>query len=298
MELSLSVKLRIAAAAGVGVVLIGILAWPLAEPSEPFGPVRPGNLALSGTAVLAVLAFLSGLIGYFVSWPHGREIGILAVPSGLTIWAIRSGNIASLMQLEPALEQRRALLAALRWEPLFWLAIVAIGFAGVLCGRRIRCKPGAAGSENKPKSKSNIYLNAVIALVASVLIAQVCLGRLAQDIQFSDNRLGSVMGQPAMGQIVFGVLVAFGLAAFVVKSFLNAGYLWPIIASALVTAFSIMSYVKQDALNHLVRYWPAVFFSNPIISISPLQMVALGTLGSIAGYWMGIRYDFWRKHEI
>jgi len=294
----LSVKLRIAAAAGVGVVLIGILAWPLAEPSEPFGPVRPGNLALSGTAVLAVLSFLSGLIGYFVSWPHGREIGILAVPSGLAIWAIRSGNIASLMQLEPALEQRRALLAALRWEPLFWLAIVGIGFAGVLCGRRIRCKPGAAGAENKPKSKSNIYLNAVIALVASVLIAQVCLGRLAQDIQFSDNRLGSVMGQPAMGQIVFGVLVAFGLAAFVVKSFLNAGYLWPIIASALVTAFSIMSYVKQDALKHLVQCWPAVFFSNPIISISPVQMVALGTLGSIAGYWMGIRYDFWRKHEI
>lgn len=298
MELSLSVKLRIAAAAGVGVVLIGILAWPLAEPSEPFGPVRPGNLALAGTAVLVVLAFLSGLIGYFVSWPHGREIGILAVPSGLAIWAIRSGNIASLMQLEPALEQRRALLAALRWEPLFWLAIVGIGFAGVLCGRRIRCGPSAAGVENKPKSKSNIYLNAVIALVASVLIAQVCLGRLAQDIQFSDNRLGSVMGQPAIGQIVFGVLVAFGLAAFVVKSFLNAGYLWPIIASALVTAFSIMSYVKQDALNHLVRYWPAVFFSNPIISISPVQMVALGTLGSIAGYWMGIRYDFWRKHEI
>ncbi|GAI88636.1 unnamed protein product, partial [marine sediment metagenome] len=29
-----------------------------------------------------------------------------------------------------------------------------------------------------------------------------------------------------------------------------------------------------------------------------VQMVALGTLGSIAGYWMGIRYDFWRKHEI
>ncbi|MCK4293977.1 MAG: hypothetical protein KAY65_12320 [Planctomycetes bacterium] len=294
----MSVKLRIAAAAGVGVVLIGILAWPLAEPSEPFGPVRPGNLALGGTAVLAVLAFLSGLIGYFVSWPHGREIGILAVPSGLTIWAIRSGNIASLMQLEPALEQRRALLAALRWEPLFWLAIVGIGFAGVLCGRRIRCGPGAAGAENKPKSKSNIYLNAAIALVASVLIAQVCLGRLAQDIQFSDNRLGSVTGQPAMGQIVFGVLVAFGLAAFVVKSFLNAGYLWPIIASALVTAFSIMSYVKQDALKRLVQYWPAVFFSNPIISISPLEMVALGTLGSIAGYWMGIRYDFWRKHEI
>jgi len=27
-------------------------------------------------------------------------------------------------------------------------------------------------------------------------------------------------------------------------------------------------------------------------------MVAFGTIGSIAGYWMAIRYDYWRKHEI
>ena len=37
MELSWPMKLRIAAAAAVGVLLIGILAWPMAEPFSRVG---------------------------------------------------------------------------------------------------------------------------------------------------------------------------------------------------------------------------------------------------------------------
>ena len=158
--------------------------------------------------------------------------------------------------------------------------------------------PIPARPKDKTKSSPTIYLSAAVALVASVLIAQLALARLAQDIRMTNGSLGSVMGQPAIGQVVFGVIVAFGLAAFVVKHFLNAGYIWAIIAAALVTPFAITTYAKYDALNHLAEYWPAVFFSNAAISILPVQMVALGTLGAIAGYWTGIRYDFWRKHEI
>jgi hypothetical protein len=29
-----------------------------------------------------------------------------------------------------------------------------------------------------------------------------------------------------------------------------------------------------------------------------VQMVAFGALGSVAGYWMAIRFDYWRKHEM
>jgi hypothetical protein len=48
----------------------------------------------------------------------------------------------------------------------------------------------------------------------------------------------------------------------------------------------------------LVQNWPAAFFPNSVISILPIQMVAFGTLGSVAGYWMAIRYEYWRKHEM
>ena len=98
-ELSWSVKLKVAAVLLVGVILIGLLA-PLRKPVESVGVVSLP--AFGGKIVLAGLAVLAGLIDYFISQPYGREIGILAVPSGLAIWAVRYGNMAELMRLNPS----------------------------------------------------------------------------------------------------------------------------------------------------------------------------------------------------
>ena len=299
MELSWLMKLRIAAAAATGIALIGLLAWPLAAP-QPFGAVSvlAGNITAGDTIILATLALLSGFIGYFLSWPYGREVGILAVPSGLAIWSVRSGSMADLMRLNQTLHQRQTLFAGLKWEPLFWLAIVAAGFAGVLIAQKIN--PGAElnNPDEKSQQKSNTYLNVIIALIGSVLIALFCIRIFAQDVRIFDSKLGSVVAQPAVGQIVFAVLVSFAIAGFIVKKFFGLSYIWPAIASSLVTGFAVITYAKQDILGHLVEHHPAAFFSNAAISILPVQMVTFGTLGSIAGFWMAVRFDYWRKHEI
>jgi len=59
-----------------------------------------------------------------------------------------------------------------------------------------------------------------------------------------------------------------------------------------------MATVYAREVPYLVQNWPAAFFSNSVVSILPVQMVAFGTLGSVAGYWMAIRFEFWRKHEV
>ena len=295
MELSWPMKLRIAASAATGALLIGLLFWPLAAPPEPFGTVSllGGTITTFGAVFLAILAFLTGLAAYFVSWPHGREIGILAVPAGLTIWSIRSGSMVNLIRRTT---NQTELFAALRWEPLFWLAIVTAGYAGVLLAQKIKTMPGPEKNQEKSKSGEIINLNIIIALVASVVIAQLFINAFAQGIRLPDPKIGSVVAQPCVEQIVYGVFISFGLAAFTVKKFLNVSYIWPTIASAFVTAFAIISYGRQDVLQHLSSKWPAVFFSHAALSILPVQMVALGALGSIAGYWMAIRYNYWRKH--
>ncbi len=298
MELSLVMRLRIAAAVATGVVLIGILAWPLAASFEPLSAVRAGDIGPGGAITLVVLAFLAGFIAYFVSWPYGREIGILAVPSGLAIWAVRSGSMTTLMQLNPTAAQRQALLTTFKWDSIFWLVIVAAGFAGVLLGQKILSSPRPAEKQKKSNSKPVKYIIAIIALVGSALIAQFCIRIFAQDVKVFDNKLGSIVAQPSVGQIVFAVLLSFGLAAFVVKKFLDVSYIWPAIAAALVTAFATSTYANQKVLQYLVQQWPAAFFNNSVISILPLQIVAFGTLGSIAGYWMAVRYKYWRKHEM
>ncbi len=297
MELSWPMKLRIAASAATGVVLIGILAWPLAAPPEPFGTVSvtAGSISLGGAVVLAALAFLAGFIAYFLSWPYGREIGILAAPAGLTIWAFRSGRMVGLIR-STATDNQPELFAALKWEPLFWLAIVAAGFAGVLLAQKVKSKPEPEKTDKKANSRTNIYISVVLALVLSVLIAQLCISAFAQGTKLPDEKIGSVVAQPTAGQIVFAVFVSFGIAAFAVKKFLNVSYIWPTIASALVTAFVVITYGRQDVLQHLTMRWPAIFFSHATLSILPMQMVALGALGSIAGYWMAVRYKYWRKH--
>jgi hypothetical protein len=285
MELSWPMKLRIAAAAAIGVLLIGILARPMAEPFA-----RVGAMGTRDATVLVILAFVAGLIGYFASWPFGREIGILAVPSGLTIWAVRSGSMVGLIQLNPTVDQRMALVTSLKWEPFFWLAVVAAGYIGVLLGQKLSPNKNQA-SQEESKSGEGKYLNAIIALICSVAIAQFCIRMIAQDV-----KLGSVIGQPAVGQVVFAVLVSFGCAAFVGKKFLNVSYIWPSIASAFVTTVMLTIYARD--IPYLVQNWPAAFFSNSVISVLPVQMVTFGTLGSVAGYWMAIRFDYWRKHEI
>ena len=303
MQLSLPMKLRIAASAATGVALIGILGWPLATPHDPFGivSITVGSLNFAnGIIFLAPLAVLVGLIAYFLCWPYGREIGILAVPSGLAIWAVRCGSMANLIQLNPTLAQRQELFISIRWEPIFWLIVVAAGFLGVFLGWKM-CpkKTGQDKVQEKSHFNLNTYIiNAIIALGGSVLIAQFCIAVLAQGIRIFDSKLGSVMSQPSVGQIVFAVLVSFGLAAFIVKKAFDINYTWSIIASGFVTVFVNSVYLRENALQHLIDRYPAVFFINPVMAILPVQMVVFGTLGSIAGYWLAVQYNYWRKHEM
>jgi len=346
VELTWLMRLRIAAAFAIGAVLIGVLAWPIAGRTTPFDVVSlaGGTVGVSEAVILVVLAFLAGIIAYFTCWPWGCEIGVIAAPAGLGIWAIRSANMANLFRENTSVAQQEILLSVLKFEPLLWLSIVAAGFIGVgICDFlfRTEAKQTRESVKSKPKekpwqpgpytnffgailgpiikakvaeirqrikqgreakgtddrnSKGRKYLNGVLAVVVSVVIAQFCIGVFVQDRAVGDRQMGLVAAQPAIGQIVFGVWISFGIAAFVVKKFLGAGYIWPAIASGIVTAFGIFTYMKHDTLVYLVEHWPPVFYSNAIMSILPIQMVAFGTLGSIWGYWLAVRYSYWREH--
>ncbi len=288
MELSWVMKLRIAAAAAVGIALIGVLAWPLTESSAACGSVGFG-----GAAILVLLAFVAGLIGFFLAWPYGWEIGILAAPFGLAVWAVRCGTMGTLVRQHPTVAQRQELVASLRWEPIVWLLIVAAGFAGPFLCRMLLSKKNP-GSEKKKGQYD--FLIPIAALVASVVIAYLCIRIIAQDVRHFDPSLSILItAQPAIGQVAFAVLVSFGFAAFLVKRYLNAGYIWPSLATAVVTIFAVNAYGGK--IMYLASNWPADFFSDTVVSILPVQMVAFGILGSVAGYWMAVRYDYWREHE-
>jgi hypothetical protein len=310
MELTWINKLRIAAVAALGILVIGVLAWPLVSPADPLAPVRAGSLSASGMMILLFLALGLGFVGYFVAWPHGREIGILAVPFGLTVWAARCGPMSALTEAGPQPYEREALALSLRFEPAFWLLVVAGGLAGVLLAQYLRPAPGAAGPKEHaeedrhdplspllaflPSPLASYLLSGLLALVATTVIAYFCVGAFVRDVATSYNTAAT---QPATGQILFGVLAAFTVAAFALKKFARLGYFWPSAAAAFVIAFTQMMHGSAATLRQFAETRPATFFPHSGLTILPIQMVALGTLGSVLGYWMAVRYDWWRQNE-
>jgi hypothetical protein len=297
MELTWIDKLRITAVAALGIVVIGILAWPLAAPADPLYPVRAGNIGLPGTLLLLVLAFGIGFAGYFVAWPHGREIGILGVPFGLAVWAGRSGPMRVLTQAgnEPA--ERAALVHALRVEPAYWLLIVAAGFAGVLLAQYLRPASSPPADAQPPKSRLNVNagINGVIALVVAVLASQFFVGAFVQDLTMA-RYAGAA--QPAIGQILFGVTAAFAATAFLIKKFLELSYVWPAVASVFVIASAQAVHYNAEMIRRFAEAYPATCFPHSVFAVLPVQLVALASLGSVLGYWLAVRYDYWRKHEM
>lgn len=309
MELTWINKLRIAAVATLGIVVIGILAWPLAAPADPLLPVRASDISLPGTLLLLALALAIGFAGYFIAWPHGREMGILGVPLGLAVWAGRSGPMRALTQIWTEPQERVTLVHSLLPEPLYWLLIVAAGFAGVLLAQRLRPAPQASASDeanppasaepasdgsSAPRKGANVYVNGLIAVVVATLVSQFFLGVFAQNLTTSRN----VAAQPAVGQILFGVTGAFAVAAFVVKRFLDMSYVWPAAASVFAMTFAQVLYYRAAAIRRFAETYPAPFFPHSIFAIVPVQLVTLAALGSVIGFWLAVRYDYWRTHEI
>lgn len=295
MELSWIDKLRITAVAALGMIVIGILAWPLAAPEDPMLPVRAWSISPFGTMVLLALAFAAGFASYFIAWPHGREIGILAVPFGLAIWAGRSGPMRALTQGHMEPHEREALLHSLRFEPVYWLLIVAAGFAGVLVAQYVRSivtKPVGV-AQNRSRLDVNTYIHGLLALVVAVLVGHFFVGVFAQNLIGSDNIIAA---QPAVGQILFAVIAAFAVSAFAVKKFFNLSYIWPAIASVFVIGFAEVMYGRAEVVRRFAETRPATFFPHSVCAILPVQLVALGALGSVLGYWLAIRYEYWRKH--
>ncbi len=300
MELTWSIRLRIAAAAAVGIAVIGVYAWPMVAPPDPFGvvSVTSGTISSYDVLVLLGLAFGVGLIAYFLSWPYGNRIGILAVPAGLAVWAVRSGNIGTLMQLNTSIVRRQQIYSTFCWEPLLWLSIVAAGYLGVFLASQI-VHPAAIGETGKPQKRDfGVLLNIIIAVVGSAVVAQFFIGMLARDFTIWDSASGAAVAQPAIGQIVFAVLVSFGIVGFLVKMVLGVDYIWPVVGTCLVNFVAVSAYGKYKVLEYFIERWPAVFFSNSVLAVLPVQIVAFGSLGAIAGYWIAVRYEYWHEHEV
>lgn len=296
MELSWINKVRIGAVIALGVLVIGVFAWPLAAPDDPLSPVRPGNVGLIGTLGLFALSFAVGVVGFFIAWPHGREIGILAVPFGLATWAVRSGPMRSLTQANATVQARQEVVQSLQSEPIYWLLIVAAGFVGVLVAQGVssRASSGTRIARIQSYFKPHAVVIGLLALLVAVLAACFFVGVVARDLPTSAKWPAA---QPPKGQIAFAGIMAFAATGFIVKKFFDLGYAWTTIAAAFVIPFATVAYYRSDTIQRFAETQPATFFPHAVFAVLPVQLVAFGAIGSVLGYWLALLYEDWRQHE-
>ncbi len=293
-------RLRIIATMAVGIVFLGFLAWPMIKPAQPLGAITlfAGDINLFAAICCVLLAYLAGVISFFVCYPIGGYVGPLAAPAGLSIWALITGNMSSLITVNNTLVSRQRLYSTLKWEGFFWLGVIGAGYLGVMSAQLLMrkftphgayAKPDITTSDPKRKFSPNKALTIAIAFIATILITHFAIGIFAQDVRIFDSELGSVTGQPEAAQIAFAVMLSFGIAGFVLKKFLNVSYLVTAFATAIVTYVAITISAKPDVLAHMVENWPVAFFPRATGAILPIQIVSFGAIGSLAGYWIAIQ---------
>ncbi len=298
MELPWSIKLRIAAVIAFGAVLGGFLSFGLLGPADEFLPIClvSGGISVLDIIVYAVIALGVSFVSYFISYPYGVKIAPLAVPAGLSVIALKGGTITALLQLNQTAAQKKSIYSALAPEAVLWLAILLISLGAVhLAEKLVKKQKGSLGAIFGHKPFKNKILAIVGSIAGAAIIANFALGVFVRDVSAADVKLGQVVGQAAAGQICFGVITAFGLAAFAVKIFIGTKYYWTVIAAVIISVLSASSAGSEDVAVHLSQNWPVGFFAGAASAITPLQMVAYGAFGAIAGYWGGVKYQCWRK---
>lgn len=297
MELSWLTRIKVTAVLALGAAVWGVFLWPFVAPQDPMDAVTLIATAVSGwhIGITLLVAFGAGGVSYFLAWPYGREIGILAAPAGLAAWAVRSGDMAELMRTHADIAQRHDLYRSLGWEGIVWFAIAAAGYCGVLVVAKLVPSSGVSAEIHPPAAKSKTAVQGAAAFAAA-LIAAVGISMLAKGVLFFDKNLGPVVGQPANGQLAFAAMVSFGLAAFILKRFLEASYVWPALATMLVSLGAMYFAGRNDVLSYMASNWPTNFFAQPAYALLPIQIVSFGCIGSVVGYWLAVRFKYWQTH--
>ena len=110
-------RVRILAALTVGALIVAAAGYPLVEPADPLGAISlfTGEISIISAAILIGLGFVAGIAGTLVCQPLGGALGPFAAPAGVATLAVTSGWLRQLLLMNPALDERNAMYACLRW---------------------------------------------------------------------------------------------------------------------------------------------------------------------------------------
>ena len=296
---------------GVMAVLFGVWGWSWVRPADGYEGMTVVLNGKSGVVILSALGLglIGVLVGVLFGRRHGIQMGMLAIPAGLTVWAVLSGNMERMLLEYSGAEARQGLFLKLMVDAVIWSALVGVGcvFTWLLGGAHRTAaitNPNPEGplvtetasktsKQNKLRFEfpDNVWLKgllgAVITCVTAWLLVRI-LGQ-ARQVSLSYPVTDEASIVPATGQIIFAVAVGFYLAALIVHQLTEVS-LWWLLPCPL--AISLAAYglgVHNGVLETLNGSGPA-FVPKSIVfaTILPIQYIGVGTMALMGGYYYSV----------
>ena len=146
MEIPLIVKIKLTAVIAAGALTFWFLGWPNIQPDNPSNPIsvvlRSDTVTFIG--IVAGLSALCTIIAYLLSGHHAKNIAPLAVPAGLTVWAVLTQGFDRLLLLNNTVDERVGLFRSLLFDAIFWFIPIILSYIiiqAVACRRKIEIIP-------------------------------------------------------------------------------------------------------------------------------------------------------------
>ncbi|HSW44363.1 MAG TPA: hypothetical protein VLM89_02205 [Phycisphaerae bacterium] len=294
-------KLRVLAAAGVAVVLIGHVGWMAVLPADPDLAITfttSGRSLLAMWPTLLVLTMVSAAVGSAIAGPRLPEAGLLAAGVGLVGLAIRGGSMQTLLIYiaDSTTADRRYLMVLMVVDTVLWAALLGVAWLVVLAvGRwlwnsQTEQPVASAGKPAPGKSKSLTDLLgggslalAVVAIVALLVIWMTVARTPVANI--------------ARGQVIASVFFGLYLGAMAARYFTGVEQVRYYLAAPPVVAVAgyLLGYLQAN-MGWAKGAWAAyaALATTPPHALArplPIEYIAVGLVGVIVGYWSGRKIE-------
>lgn len=306
-------KMRILAAAVVAVVLMTTIGWMVVSPADPDMAVSltTGGRALwtAWPAMLALTVVVS-LLGTVIAGPRLPESGLFAASIGLVGLALRGGSMQTVLAYCAGTEEagRKALMVRMEFDVVLWAALLIASWLAVSLAWRWLWgeqpaepveTPAPAPSKGSKKAQAVQSSGGSRAAWPGWAVTTV-LGLFIIWITVARTPVAMV----ARGQVIASVAGGLFLAAMAARYFTGVddvrGYL---LAPLVIGAVGyLLGYLQADmgwtregsGAYALLSTTPPHALVRPL----PLEYLAAGVAGSIAGYWYGCKVELVAEQEL
>ena len=302
-------KVRVLLAAGVAIVLVSYIGWMVARPTDPEMAVTFTAGSRSFLAIwpaLLVLTVVAATVGSAIAGPRLPEAGMFAAAVGLAGLALHGGSMETLLAYVGGTDaaDRRSLMFSMVVDSVLWAALLVVSWIVVLMVSRWLWgsaalqpapQPASKGSAAKTGSLADLMSGGTIALAITSIVGLFFIWMTVAR---------TPVAIIARGQVIGAVFFGLYLGAMAARYFTGVDHARYYMLAPLVVALIgfLLGYLQAGmgwARGPLAAY--AQLATTPPHALArqlPIEYIAVGLAGAIAGFWSGEKIEHVAVQEL